>query len=616
MRMSTLIDNNPQRNMVDVFGGYNHNIRIQAHEWYDMENMTSKFYPTVSPREKRCLKWTDPSAHDTRGILVKDQLIYIDNGKLYIGDIEVPGLTLSTAARYQHLVSFGAYVIIWPDKKYVNTKDLSDYGDFEASYSSTGAVSYAMCNLEGEVYSGAEISATEPEDPANGDLWIDTSQTPHVLKNFAGDTSMWVVVPTTYVKISAAGIGEKFKQWDGVKITGIDDSITQLSEYNYKVSALYDVKHFGESEATTDYVIIPGFLDEATTQAGAITLSRELPTMDLVFESGNRLWGCRYGTNLEGEFVNEIYASKLGDFKNFNVFLGLSTDSYAASCGTDGPWTGAISYNGYPIFFKERHLHKVYGNYPANYQIQVTECRGVQKGAAGSLAIVNERLLYKSPFGVCVYDGSLPVDISSPFGDDRWCGVDTSSSSADDIPYAGAHAGGFNNKYYINMCSDKTGEWSTFVYDDSLGVWHKEDQNHHVMAFSSGPSGSGRHSMFFIHNDIIYSTEPVEGWSAEADPVEWSVVTGELGTGLPDKKYIESLLVRMRVDLGSRVRFLMEYDSSGIWTHAAQITGTTLRSFSIPLRPQRCDHFRLKIEGLGDAKIYSIVQILDQGSEL
>lgn len=624
MELSQLIENDPQRNMVDVFAGYNHNVRINNNEFYDMENMTSKYYPTISPRDKRWLKWQDTRDHMTTGILVKDQLIYVDNGKLYIGDTEVDGLTLDAAAKYRHLVSFGAYVIIYPDKKYVNTKDLSDYGDLEASFSTSGTVTYTMCNVEGEPYS-AVISASEPSDPENGDYWIDTSQTPHVLKTYAAETSMWVQIPTTYVKISADGIGADFKQYDGVKITGISDSIGQIAEYNYKVSALYDAKHFGESEEQTDYIIIPGFLDQTATQDTPLSVSREMPSMDMIFESGNRLWGCRYGTNLQGEFVNEIYASKLGDFKNFNTFMGLSTDSYAASCGTDGPWTGVVSFNSYPIFFKERYLHKVYGNYPANYQIQVTECRGVQRGAAGSLAIVNEKLFYKSPFGVCVYDGSYPVDISAAFGNDKYCGVDPDTYSEDDVLWSGAHAGGIGHKYYICMRSDFDLEvddalvpnWGLFVYDDSLNMWHKEEQQFHVAAFYSGPVGPGitYHTLFFIHDNNIYSTEPVSGWTEEQDPVEWSVVTGELGTGIPDKKYIGSLLVRMRVALGSRIRFMMEYDSSGIWTHAAQITGTTLRSFSIPLRPRRCDHFRLRIEGLGEAKIYSIVQEIEQGSE-
>ena len=74
--------------------------------------------------------------------------------------------------------------------------------------------------------------------------------------------------------------------------------------------------------------------------------------MDFVIESGNRLWGCRYGKALNGETVNEIYASKLGDFRNWYCFAGISTDSYTASVGTDGAFTGAVTYMGRPIFFK------------------------------------------------------------------------------------------------------------------------------------------------------------------------------------------------------------------------------------------------------------------------
>ena len=72
-----------------------------------------------------------------------------------------------------------------------------------------------------------------------------------------------------------------------------------------------------------------------------------------MIECGNRLWGCKYGL-VDGETVNEIYASKLGDFKNWNCFAGLSTDSYAAARGSDGPFTGAADYLGQPRFSSRR----------------------------------------------------------------------------------------------------------------------------------------------------------------------------------------------------------------------------------------------------------------------
>ena len=59
----------------------------------------------------------------------------------------------------------------------------------------------------------------------------------------------------------------------------------------------------------------------------------------------------------------------LGDFRNWQCFMGLSTDSYYGNLGTDGKFTGAITHMGYPLFFKENCLHKVYGDYPAQFQM-------------------------------------------------------------------------------------------------------------------------------------------------------------------------------------------------------------------------------------------------------
>ena len=41
------------RQMVDTFKGYNHNLRIGDGEFFDMRNMTSDYYPVLSPRGKR-----------------------------------------------------------------------------------------------------------------------------------------------------------------------------------------------------------------------------------------------------------------------------------------------------------------------------------------------------------------------------------------------------------------------------------------------------------------------------------------------------------------------------------------------------------------------------------
>ena len=395
-----------ERKMVDVFRGYNHNLRIGDGEFFDMKNMTSDYYPVLSPRGKRGF-YVKPAS--PQGLIAKDAICYVDGREFVMGEYRVD-MGLSTAAEDcpKQLISMGAYVIIMPDKKYINTMDITQHGDIEASFESTTDVSFALCTITGDVYSDTVISPDQPANPNNLDYWIDTSSTPHTLKQYSATSSMWVSIATTYVKIAATGIGKAFEVYDGVTISGIADEKLQDLNGTMAIWAKGD-----------DYIVVIGILDAVTTQAasvGAVKVERRMPNMDFVIESGNRLWGCRYGIALNGEVVNEIYASKLGDFKNWSCFIGLSTDSYAASCGTDGPFTGAITHMGYPLFFKENCVHKVYGNYPANFQIQDTACRGVQKGCHNSLAIVNETLFYKARSGICGFDGSLPTEASYALG--------------------------------------------------------------------------------------------------------------------------------------------------------------------------------------------------------
>ena len=97
--------------------------------------------------------------------------------------------------------------------------------------------------------------------------------------------------------------------------------------------------------------------------------------------------------------------------------------------------------------------------------------------------------------------------------------------------------------------------------------------------------------------------------------VEWMAETGELGISSPDMKYISRLTIRMTMGVGSRMDIYAQYDMSGEWVHLCHIMGTSLRSFSIPVRPRRCDHMKLRFRGLGPGKIYSITKTIEQGSD-
>ena len=572
------------RQMVDEFRGYNRNLRINDGEFFDMKNMTSDYYPVLSPRGKRGF-YVKPAS--PQGLIAKDEICYVDGTKFVMGEHIVDmGLSVEAEDCPKQLISMGAYVIIMPDKKYINTMELTDFGSIEASFVSETDVRFELCTVTGDVYSDTAISPDEPANPGNLDYWIDTSTTPNTLKQYSAASEMWVIIATTYIKISATGIGRAFRQYDGVTISGIVDEKLQNLNADMVVWARGD-----------DYIVVTGILDAVTTQTaaeGAVTVERRMPNVDFVIESENRLWGCRYGTAVNGEAVNEIYACKLGDFRNWNCFMDLSTDSYAASCGTDGPFTGAIAHLGYPLFFKENCVHKVYGNYPANFQIQTTACRGVQKGCHGSLAIVNETLFYKSRTGICAFDGSLPVEASYALGNDA---------------YSNAVGGAHGNKYYVSM-QGSDWEWHLFVYDTAKGMWHKED-NLRAAAFCSC-----RRELYCIDADSRNIITMLGSGDEDTGEVDWMVESGELGISSPDMKYISSLIIRMSVEIGAEMNIYAQYDMSDEWIHLCNIRGTDLRSFSIPIRPRRCDYMRLRIEGTGMAKIYSITKIMQKGSDL
>lgn len=574
------------RSIVDTFLGYNHNARISDGEFYDMRNLVSDVSPVLSPRKARGLFL---QSGNVQGMIAKDSLCYIDGSYFVMNAYRVDmGLSTADDDCPKQLISMGAYVIILPDKKYINTANLTDWGNIDAEVTTTAAVTFTPSMQDGTAFSPNYIQPTEPEGPENMALWMDTSATPHSLKQWSESAGMWSSIATTYVRIQCPGIGKAFSQYDGIHIT-IPDGLTantaaQLKELNG--SAIVYAKD-------DDFIAVVGILDEETTIEEHITVSRKMPVMDFVIENDNRLWGCRYGQNNNGDVVNELYACKLGDFRNWNCYMGISTDSYAVSLGSDGQFTGAITHAGYPIFFKENCMHKVYGQIPANFQVQTTACRGVQKGCSRSLAIVNEILYYKSQHAICAYDGSLPAEISYALGDVQYCNA-----------VAGAHG----NKYYVSMQNTTSGEWDFLVYDTAKGMWHKEDN------LQAAQLCSCRDELYCSLPDGKIITILGSGEAYEEN-VAWMAQTGIINASLPERQYLQRISIRMILEPGSQVSILVQYDSCGDWENLGNMVGSNLHSFTFPVRPRRCDHLRLRIEGVGKAMIFAITKTISGGSD-
>ena len=130
----------------DQFLGYHRAARIADGEMYDTRNLSTESFPMLSTRRRRGF-WKSLSAPG--GLIEKDALCYVEGGTLYVNDRPTPVTGLTEGDK--QLVGMGAYIVIFPDKRYYNTEDETDFGALEADWSVTGTIRYAPCDVDGNV---------------------------------------------------------------------------------------------------------------------------------------------------------------------------------------------------------------------------------------------------------------------------------------------------------------------------------------------------------------------------------------------------------------------------------------------------------------------------------
>lgn len=584
--------------------GYNRSEACQEGEFFDQKNISSDSFPALSPRRKRTLA-KNLGSGKIKAILAKDGLCYVYENTLYVNDELVTDFPVNPILDQNGkelpitMLSMGAYVIIFPQNLYVNTLDLRDKGHLEEKFQTGYPLIASLGDKSGNLLKRIEKEGKYfyPETPEEAkdndfDFYVKTEEEKSQFFKYVDEIDQWVENNDVFIVLStltpALRAGElfesRFPKGSNITVRGFGNDAIDGDHIVYA--------YYREDKAGYDSISFRGVIPRQITSKDDCIVERLLPKMDFVVESQNRLWGCRYGEDRNGKFVNEIYASELGNPKNWFKFEGVSSDSYAAGVGTDGAFTAAAVFQGNPVFFKENCFHKVYGTLPANYQIQTHFAPGVEIGSSQSVADVNGVLIYKSADGIYVYDGTFPTKISDPLGKTK---------------YKNAVGGSLLGKYYVSM-KDDAGDSHLFVFDTKIGIWNKED-NASISSFAE----SGAYLYFADEDGKLWKISSLE---TETDrDIEWMAETGRFGLDSPDMKYIARLHVRLQLSPGARAHFMIEYDSGGIWESINVLEGRTIQSFTMPLRLRRCDHFRLRIKGKGDVKIYSISKSIIQGRE-
>ena len=341
-------------------------------------------------------------------------------------------------------------------------------------------------------------------------------------------------------------------------------------------SGTYTVKEVSGKKIT----ITGKFQAEGTTTEDA-TLSWKYPTLSCVCESDNRIWGA------EG---NTIYASALGDPEHFFEYKGVSTDSYAVAVGTDGVFTACCPYSGSVLFWKEDRLHKVLGSYPAQYEVYTYQIPGVQKGCEKSLVNIGEVLYYQGKNGIYAFTGGTPELISEKFGLRRF--------------HAG-RAGTDGERYYISM-QDEAGTWGLYTFDPMRVLWLREDGTH--AAEFTRVNGELR---FLTAGGGIVATGQ-DG--SQEGPIPWSATLCRMDETSHGRKGYSKLYLRADLSAGAFLKVEISTDG-GPFRQVFLTHNQRARTMVVPILPQRCDNFRIRLSGTGGCIVRSLVREFSLGSE-
>ncbi len=429
--------------------------------------------------------------------------------------------------------SLGAYIVIMPDKKWYNI-DTGEFGSIESTWT------------------GANLTFTNGMGGTGNVILKDKVDWQRYFR--VGDTvsiSGCTGAPGNNKSITIRSI-------DGARLIFGDDSFTITgSESSY-------------------------------VESGSLQIQRRMPAMDYLLEHENRLWGCKGDT---------IYACKPGDIFNWYTYDGLASDAYAVDTGSAGNFTGAIAYAGYPLFFKENRIFKLYGSIPSDFEVIGTATLGLAKGCAESLAVAGETLFYLNRNGIMAYTGGVPQAISEAFGTER---------------FTDAVAGSDGMKYYVSM---KTHEgWGLYVFDTQKGLWHREDdlQVTHFARYEGG--------LYMLCADgnvwVTGFLDLPEGATLE-DTVDWMAEFSDFTDEEPNRKGFSKLQIRLELDEGASCQVWIQFDSDGIWRKVREALGEGVkRSYYLPVVPRRADHYRIKITGTGGCRIYSMAREFYVGSGL
>jgi hypothetical protein len=571
-------------------------------EFKDLKNMTSDKYPQLAPRVNRSRITSDDQIKIISNLLSANSgLIYIDSDKnLHIG-AEVTKIDEIDAAKQHHIVLYGNKVVVFPEKFSVNmsnkkvtmidcrNKDLSTRVETKSNLqldALTYDYAYLLCSITRShydasanknyrpsitLYTSNDLTDTKYQLTSNKDMVdifnLDDIRIGMVIESYNNFYSVVGIEKSdstykknrllkfkklpqkfSYTTIRAKNIGLHIEVGDFVKISGLTDSLVSTDAESYANKTYVENlngKTFKVYYVSRNELVIKCELESSVPYTGTVTVERISPDFDegKIVEMQNRLWCCSSDTN-------EIYCCKQGDERNWQAYSdGISTDSWAMTCGKEGKFTGIATRGDSVIFFKENYALKIYGTKPSNFTLAEYNVPGVEIGSEKSLVNINSTLFYLGHNGVYAYQsGSLPALISE---ESLWGHT-----------YKNAVGGRHGNKYYISAERDD-GEQELLVYDTDKGLWHKEDDAKMIDCTTYNGvlywlDETKENIMCPDKADNLLVDNTKYEYQQE-DCFEWSAETGDLYDSEFNVKNIGKIRIGIKAEKGAKVSLFTQY---------------------------------------------------------
>ena len=600
------------RDLLRAFGGLNETYGCTEAEYSGGMNFSARDFPALSTRlPRRRLQ----ELAGLNGMYHLNGLLTVCGQDLVYTPDEAPAQPVTVknavADSRKTMVGIGTKILIFPDKVAFDTADGSVAPLGAAWEAGSLSVSFAPCDASGNTYEVKDKGTKEPEHPQDGQLFLKLNEpdkpysAENTLEVYSEASGNWTVIPLDYCLVTAEGIGAEFRVWDTVTLTGTgaeqagqwagldgDRIVYGVTETTLRLRADPGGEHFYgrlvHNGSSAVWLSMDGTQREEHFPAEGVKAERRVPDLEYLTECDNRVWGCSSSENV-------IYACKLGDPTNWFSYRGIAADSYAVTVGSDGAFTGAATCMGYALFFKENTLHKLYGSKPSDFQLSSLRCRGVAKGAARSLCVINETLYYLSPDGVMAWDGSIPTKVSTALDPARLRNVKS------------ALGGALDGRYYLHLVrgSGEAQAVRLLVYDTERGLWQEEDVCSYEMTGSGG-------QLYLWDGKAIWAADAdrEENWQQAGgieDGVSFELVSGDIGLDGPEELYLSRLTLRLEAEVKSRIEVAVSYDS-GAWETLAQLTADGRRCFDVPFVPRRCGSLRLRLKGRGQLTLRSLTR--------